>query len=287
MSHNCNFFSWVMVNNPPATNSSSAPKTKNSTHSNTTRKYDSPAMHQQSSRRASSSEDLNQPVAQLLTRSSSGHHLAIGNSVETVCGDRTNPNRPNKLLTNVSQPLTIEIDSPVDESENTSLFSAENDILLQQNNDLQEQELEELEKLRELEREAEYWAQIEEAAIRKQYRDDVPRTLVENIIKLHKEIREFEIQDYNQRLREQCLYHDDRGDLCFDETRIKDDYEPGLWSRLSPSLGKFGSHIEPGQENTADILSCVPPSGSLQYRQYLSKASSELALNTLNTSETS
>lgn len=37
--------------------------------------------------------------------------------------------------------------------------------------------------------------------------------------------------------------------------------------------GKFGSHIKPGQENTADILDAIPPSGSLQYKQYLSKAS--------------
>lgn len=40
------------------------------------------------------------------------------------------------------------------------------------------------------------------------------------------------------------------------------------------AASKFGSHIKPGQENTADILDAIPPSGSLQYRQYLNKASS-------------
>lgn len=37
---------------------------------------------------------------------------------------------------------------------------------------------------------------------------------------------------------------------------------------------KFGSNIKPGQENTADILEAIPPTGSLQYKQYLARASS-------------
>lgn len=104
-----------------------------------------------------------------------------------------------------------------------------------------------------LDEQIEYWEQEVAKLERVRCTADVPKLLVENVIKLRKELRELEVQEYALDL---------------------ESYEPdGFLEICELSASKFGSKIRPGQENTADILDAIPPSGSLQHQQYLCRTS--------------
>lgn len=154
----------------------------------------------------------------------------------------------------VQLPLEIEVDSPISDlsqpddilqvdldnlSQSDDKLHVDMDNLNHANDILKEYDLSYEEECRRLEEKVEYWEQKIAELERKRFADDVSRTLVESIIKQRREIRELEFQLCKQNLEQSAA-------------------------------SKFGSQIKPGQENTADILNAVPPSGSLQHRQYLS-----------------
>lgn len=295
MSHSCNFISWVSATKPRSSSvSPSASKDTNSTKDLTTstttttsssssttgdhgRHHDHNGAPIHQARRASSSDGLNQTLEEnpLLARSASGNHLAIMDSVETVCGDQF-PTSPFKTPMDIG-PLEVDIDvSPSPSDDIPSVFSAESDVL-----QIDMEQLKIDQEILDLQQEAQYWEQKVEDLERRQFADDVPRTLVENFIKHRKELRELEFQIHelnlsNQYFGTQSSYADsDHEQSYFDHKLINDYHELGRTDLMSPrAASKFGSRIKPGQENTADILNAVPPSGSLQHRQYLNKASS-------------
>lgn len=104
-----------------------------------------------------------------------------------------------------------------------------------------------------LDKQVEYWEQKVASLEYEKCKDDVPRTLVGKVVKLRKELRDLEVQEYVLDL-ESCE-------------------SDGFSEACEISAGKFGSNIKPGQENTAYILDAIPPSGSLQHQQYLCRAS--------------
>lgn len=253
MSHNCNFINmWSATKRRSSSVSPSASKiAKEHSNSTTTAVEDCDDYVVVSNRRASSSDGLDQGPNRLVTRSASGNHLAMMDSTETICDDQHRDQNSVRFC-----PLEIEIDTP-SASEEASEFSADSDALQVDDEDPE---------LLELKAEALYWERQVEELERRQFADDVPRTLIENIMKHRKELRELEFQIYELSLNSEHLFDQDQGQGF---------HEHGRAGGLSPrSASKFGSRIKPGQENTADILNAVPPSGSLQHRQYLSKASS-------------
>ena len=244
-------------------------------------------------RRASSSEAIDGQSTTASRRSASCNHLeALHVSNETLCGTVQNLAHYEALL-ELNQPDTFSIDD--DDYINTT-----SEIL---HNDLDNLGLEE--ECKYLEEEAENLERRLDDLERKRFAEDVPRTLVENIIKLRKVERALEFQLYERTLessnesseRQSCeklsissRQHDGHspsggGQFGIDSSNqiylmndvvallrhsdLSDRLTAKSPSPTNHSPSKFGSRIKPGQENTADILNAVPPSGSLQHRQYM------------------
>ena len=266
----------------------------------------------QSGRRASSTDQLatkpNVPENSLLTsnRSASGNHLPNSASVETVCGnDQTQTNIGSKFAPrpDVFVQPAIEIDSP--QMDLAIPFSASNHpISLDDIDQIDMDNLRLEDECRALEAQALFWEQKIEDLERKQFADDVPRTLVDSIIKHRRELRDLEYQLYRITLDSeesdtfsyegkmsqtmnwldeispsdqspvlmvdpQVCYMNDASCVNNRASELDDLNVAGI--KIS---NKFGSHLKPGQENTANVLDAVPPPRSLQHRQYLNKASS-------------
>lgn len=342
MSHSCNFMYWMQASRRRASS-----VTPGSAHTSTTTTSSSTAGGNQAGqqnqdqtsvaqRRASSSNELTNGLEvtenSLLARSSSGNHLAINASVETVCGsDHTTTNNTLGALNyndrhaayhnnHSMKPLEIEIDSPQMDDEDGShhvLTSAANTPLSLE--DILQIDMDNLrldEECRALEAEAQFWEQKVEELERRQFAEDVPRTLVDSIIRARKEVRDLEFQLYKQNLAAEemdafsdgnwnqtstatgadaeCLslrdIQDDDDEMYYtNENNGDDDVDDRMvmmmmsnkmstnTTNVSASsryvsdddLGKFGSHLKPGDENTADILNAIPPSGSFQHRHFL------------------
>lgn len=314
MSHSCNFINWMSVGRTSRRASSATP-TSSSTNSTTTTTTTSSiaskdlttsttgggndtragatsaASQQHAARRASSSEGLNNNNSNqqdrqgslLGARSSSGNHLAISDSVETICEtDQTQTNsfssRCNQLPVANVAPLQIENDSPTPFDDDLDELKPVLSVCYPAM-DLEEELKLEQECLA-LEEEANYWERQVEELERKQYDSGVSRQLVERIIEGRRELRELELQllemNFNENefwdnlgaSRNQSHHNQHRSAPSTDLKILEKKYKP------TGAASKFGSHLKPGQENTADILNVVPPSGSLQHRQYLNKASS-------------
>lgn len=152
--------------------------------------------------------------------------------------------------------------------------------------DLDDFRIEDLEdECKDLEAQVEYWEQKVENLERKRFGEDVPRTLVERFLKERKKLRDLDFELYKLDLEEEEEEESrkaieepevglNQGYLSHPKAMDSQSYAADyLLPSSKLSTGKFGSHIRPGQENTADILDAIPPSGSLQHRQYLSRAS--------------
>lgn len=96
---------------------------------------------------------------------------------------------------------------------------------------------------------------------RKRIPADVPRTVVDGIIKFRRSIRDYESKIIALKIerKKQEQAKDETNNLKLPDN-IKTDCS---WSQL-----------EPGQEDTADILDAIPPSASLQQMHYLKASSS-------------
>lgn len=161
----------------------------------------------------------------------------------------------------------------------------------------------------ELQQVIDYWEQRLEEAERKRFAEDVPRTLVESVIKERRKIRDLEcelikknLDHLEKRSNKSSNSADSRNssndrdypkghtsDECatkhtsnsnvyhVQQHRRQPDAMVVEFNKLSEEAAhaRFGSHIKPGQENTADILEAVPPSAMLQHKQYLHKATSQ------------
>jgi len=232
-------------------------------------------------RRASSSNNLAAKPNSLTSKSTSGNHLCVGMSEETICGNHLTPTNMQDndgyirhSDVNMASPLQIDVQElyrgPTTDSQFPKAPShpiSLDDILQIDIDDLRLKD-----ECENLENQVQYWEQKVDDLERKTFSEDVSRTLVENLLMEKKLLRELEFQLYKLRLDSQDTFplsqrlsphfsHLSNKGVDFDGTNCK------------KYTGKFGSHIRPGQENTADILDAVPPSGSLQRRQYLSKAS--------------
>lgn len=207
------------------------------------------------SRRASSLSNLAVPVFnQAMNKSPSGNHLVIGISNETICDvDQTQTNSTssnNRIIRNLdmTQPLSVDISQFNEDSDE---YDSEYDF----DDMLSSQELED--ECKRLEDEVRIWEHKVAELERKRFDDEVPRSLIDKMIDQRARLRDLEVQLYKLDLELA-----DEISMCpeFDDSK--------------PSTSRFGSQIQPGQENTADILDAIPPSGSLQHQQYLCKASS-------------
>lgn len=300
-------------------------------------------------RRASSSTDLTPPSLEprLESKSPSGNHLSVSTPNETIkplyyrnesdgsaeeASDYVDLSQMRTM-----QPLQINIEPPNEldaGNRDTSYISMETvcnnhpislDEILQI--DMDDLRLED--QCKDLEQQVKFWEDKVDDLERKRFSDDVPRTLVDNVLKQRRKLREIELQilmmsqdsgqtlnnaeipvskasinmqynlDYdphnyqrNQKMSEDYVSPKHfGGSVADDDTHSEDD--EGFYTRLDEkgggfgggfvdigavntmqATGKFGSYIKPGQENTADILDAIPPSGSLQHKQYLNKASS-------------
>lgn len=300
MSHGCNFINWMSASRRRA--SSVTPSGQMG--ANGTGQAPPPT-----GRNAASTDDLmivvnnNQQTdsSPKQNRSSSSNRLGVSN--ETVCAIERNkrpPKTPATDFVHLNMPLEVEIDSP----DPGLAHPVSIDDILQI--DINTTRLEE--ECQELEAQARYWEEQVEELERQQFADDVPRTLVENIIKHRKDLRNLEFQLYLQELESDesiSLVSSGFGDKlsqspseqltssssppsnnrttmassststttitsAMDNNHFMMDLRES--SNYSPA-GKFGSLIKPGQENTADILNAIPPSSSQQRRQYLTKSS--------------
>lgn len=209
-----------------------------------------------SSRRASSLSNLVVPVLNqaMNNKSTSGNHHVVSNSNETICDvDQTQTNSTSSSNRNnrhqdMTQPLSVEISQFNEDSDDYDLECDFDDML-------SSQELED--ECRRLEDEVRIWEHKVAELERKRFDDEVPRSLIDQMIDQRARLRDLEVQLYKLDLE-----LTDEISMCpgFDDSK--------------PSTSRFGSKIQPGQENTADILDAIPPSGSLQHQQYLCKASS-------------
>lgn len=211
-----------------------------------------------SGRRASSSDDLVVPADE----------LGVGISNETVCP-------------------RLQVD--VSDCQNHTISLA--DVL---QIDLDKLQLED--EIKNLESQVEYWEHKVDDLERKRFGEDVPRTLVENVLKQRKRLRELDFQIYKLDLETEEYEKQSRKFSPLSNEAMSNNLSPQSHDShlLCPSheqdariknieyiespirelvTSRFGSHIRPGQENTADILEAIPPSGSLQHKQYLTKAS--------------
>lgn len=204
-----------------------------------------------SNRRASSLSNLVVPILnQAMNKSPSGNHL-VNASNETICDvDQTQTNSLSSNNRNIQnsdmmQPLTVEINQFNDDSDD---YDSESDF----DDMLSSQELED--ECKRLEDEVRIWEHKVAELERKRFDDEVPRSLIDKMIDQRARLRDLEAQLYKLELA-------DETSMCieFDDSK--------------PSTSRFGSQIQPGQENTADILDAIPPSGSLQHQQYLTRAS--------------
>lgn len=236
MSHSCNFINWMSGTRRKASsittslqsNSAEAIKDDVSGDNLSPPKSSKPrgiGPNQQAGRRALSSEQLDRPEpseSSLLSsnRTTSGNHLAMGASVETVCGsDQTQTKSGSEFVPRNSatvQPLEIEIGSPqMDHA--VSPFSASShpvsldDILKIEMDDFRFEE-----EFKALEAEAQYWEQKVESLERQQFAEDVPRTLVDSIIKHRRELRDLEYEIYKRALE----YEIDKRALDSEESDI-------------------------------------------------------------------
>lgn len=204
-----------------------------------------------SNRRTSSLNNLVAPILnQAMNKSPSGNHL-VNASNETICDiDQTqtnslSSNNRNIQNSDMTQPLTVEINQFNDDSDD---YDSESDF----DDMLSSQELED--ECKRLEDEVRIWEQKVAELERKRFDDEVPRSLIDKMIDQRARLRDLEAQLYKLDLA-------DESSMCIDFDDSK------------PSTSRFGSQIQPGQENTADILDAIPPSGSLQHQQYLTRAS--------------
>lgn len=215
--------------------------------------------------------------------------INAGESTETVCGlecmadDKT---AGAAKTTSITEPLEIKVDDNLDDTTGTNDVNFQNLLNI---DDTDEEKLED--ECKRMELEVKSLEQKVEELERKRFADDVPRTLVDRIIEKRRELRELDVQLYMINLAESDGTSDNLSQLS------STNGSPGnsrFWNErygnVDPSMymtpgnnaisnqcntSKFGSQLKPGQENTADILNAIPPSGSLQHRQYLSKASTD------------
>lgn len=267
MSHGCNFINWMSASRRRASSVTPSPQVSSS-NSN-----ESPSA---TGRNAASTDDLiaanqaNNSSTSNQQRSSSGNHLAISN--ETVCAiERNKPAKSTASeYVHLDLPVEVQIDSP-----DPGLAHPVNlDDILQIDMDTVRLE----EECQELEAQARYWEEKVEELERKQFAEDVPRTLVENIIKYRKDLRNLEFQLYLQELEsEESISSGGKLSYSPSDHQLSNNnsspMEACLFNEQISPAAKFGSSIKPGQENTADILDAIPPSSSQQRRQYLTKSS--------------
>lgn len=282
MSHSCNFINW---------SSAARNRSKSVTRSNSPQ-----LMHTDNSgRRASSSNDLAAPANPLANKSVSGNHLAVNASSETIC-DQTTTNRQatnnhghylKHSQISLMQPSEIQIDVPErciqPDALNYPMFVDEaiRPISL---DDIMRVDMESLrleEECRMLESQVQRWEERVDQLERERFRRTSPRSLIDKLIQKRKYIRELDFQLFKLNLEAQdsdSLYRK-LSPLADNENQIqsyKDSFQIIENKKLETNLaaGKYGSQIKPGQENTADILDAIPPSGQLQHKQYLTKTTS-------------
>lgn len=257
MSHGCNFINWSSAarrRSSSVTRSNNAQTTSTTTDNN-------------NGRRASSSHDLAAPANPLAnTKSTSGNHLAVGMSNETIC-DLTTTNRRHDNGAylkhsdiNRIQPLDIQVNVPVMSVEKADHPIGLDDILQV---DMETLRLEE--ECRMLESQVQYWEDKVEQMEREKFKRTASRSLIDKLIQKRKNIRDLDFQLFKLNLEVQ-----DSDCLSQKLSPLSDSKNPIHNSLLA---GRYGSQIKPGQENTADILDAIPPSGQLQHKQYLTKAS--------------
>jgi len=263
------------------------------------------ASSQTSGRRATSSDDLAKSQNRLQVpnitssqRSASGQLAAnTDESVQTICpyNDRTQTGTKPCLKCSDSENSMPPLDSPLLEQlslhEDPLHFLQSDQEFLYANEEYICSRLEE-----ECRRLEERVADLE----KRRFAPEVPRTLVDNIIHHRKELRDLNVQLYKRELdsddseRQSCdRFSNDPSSPSGERIRVGC-ISPRVYGeadligyelsdrRFPPSIddeahyrrGRFGSEIKPGQENTADILNAIPPSGHLQHKQYLNKASS-------------
>lgn len=297
MSQGCNFMNSLMV----------ASRRRSSSVTPQAQKTKAPAEIEPSNngRRASSSDDLVAPVPNnpLANKSSSGNHLAVvGMSNETICGtDSTQVNKPivnnsdgyvQLSAMNMGRSLRIEIndmdeDNTMDKwppapakSYDAPKHPVSLDDILQI--DLDENRLEDERK--NLENLVKIWEQKVDEMERRRFADDVPRTLIEKVLQQRKELRDLECQLYKIGLEESLDQTSPSSHKLFESqfSPAQDEFGStgnggGNGDRIMKTTAASnrigGSHLRPGQENTADILEYIPPASSLQYKQYLNRAS--------------
>lgn len=152
-------------------------------------------------------------------------------------------------------------------------------------------------KIKELEDEVKLLEKIVEELERKRFAPDVSQTLVSSVIVHRKMLRDIDLEIYKVHLESttpsECSesYMTNYNNKSLDDSFVILEPEKELADTADAdrpisvaidalatvgcgfSRGRFGSRLEPGQENTADILDAIPPSSSLQHRQYLNRAS--------------
>lgn len=262
-----------------------------------------PTSADNSGRRASSSNDLAAPANPLANKSASGNHLAAGMSSETICDQTTtNPRASNKhggylkhSDINIMQPTDIQLDVPVIFSASHPPSLAEINRISMDNTRMDDEcRLRLEEECRTLERDVQIWEDKVDELERERFKKTASRSLVEKLVKQRRIIRELDFQlfklnleaedsDYLSRKLSPLSDNENHIESCQPASRLPSphfinhkDLEASGISKLGSNLvaGRYGSQIRPGQENTADILDAIPPSGPLQHRQYLTKASS-------------
>lgn len=252
MSQSCNFINSLML----ASRRRSASVTPTE-----------PPANKPDGRRASSSNNL--AVQNHLTKkSSSNNHLDVAFSNETICDvdqTQTNSASSNKQY---MQPLTVDVNgSPTDPNDYDSNY-----YLVPTSADIDQMGSHLEDECKVLEEQVRLWEQKVEELERQKFAPDVPTSLIDRMVELRKELRDLDTELFKLDLEEE-MRHVVVGEKVFTDTQLSNYLSHKDARFCSPQEARFGSQIKPGQENTADILDAIPPSGSLQYRQYLSRAS--------------